>query len=395
MLLLLLAFLGGALTIASPCILPVLPFLFARSAGPFSRNGLPVLVGMALAFSGIASLAAVGGGWVVQANHYGRAAALVLMAFFGFSLLLPRLAERVARPLVTLGGWLTGRAKDNTVGSSLLLGGATGLLWAPCAGPILGTVLTGAALHGPNLETSLLLLAYGAGAAASLAMAMLAGGRMLQSMQVSSHALQGLRWLLGVALLVSVATIATGRDTSTLARWSIDLTGAVEQRLLKFLPTDEGPVEDPSQTTAHLGGATTWLHSPALTPEALRGQVVLVAFWTSTCAACIETLPTAQSWARRFDTDGLVVIGVHVPKFSFEHDLATVERAIAGLGLSFPIAVDNEQVVSASFGRPDPPSWYLIDAKGRLRRADVGVTDLRPTEQALRQLLAERNAQTR
>ena len=137
MLLIVLAYLGGVLTILSPCILPVLPFVFSRARQPFTRSGLPLLAGMALTFAAVASLAAVGGGWVVAANQYGRWVALALVAVFSLTLLWPGLAERLTRPLVALGGRLSETSGgDDTPrpGASLLLGVATGLLWAPCAG---------------------------------------------------------------------------------------------------------------------------------------------------------------------------------------------------------------------------------------------------------------------
>ena len=134
MILFLLAYLGGVLTIVSPCILPVLPFVFARSDQPFVQSGLPILLGMAVTFAIVASLAAVGGGWVVEANHYGRLAAILLMGLFGITLLVPRLSERLMRPVVALGSRLSqtadGTRKEAAFGSSLVLGAATGMLWA-------------------------------------------------------------------------------------------------------------------------------------------------------------------------------------------------------------------------------------------------------------------------
>src|SRR5579863_8548425 len=175
MTLLVLAYLGGVLTILSPCVLPVLPFVFARAGRPFSSSILPMLLGMALTFAVVATLAAVGGGWVVQANQYGRIAALVLLAVFGLLLLWPQLADHLTRPLVALGNRLSASAgSDGERGSivgSVVLGVAVGFLWAPCAGPILVLILTGAALQGPNTRTSFLLLLYAAGAATSLALA--------------------------------------------------------------------------------------------------------------------------------------------------------------------------------------------------------------------------------
>jgi len=180
MVLFVLAYLGGVLTIVSPCILPVIPFVLARADRPFLRNGLPMLVGMALAFAVVATLASVAGGWVVSANQYGRMAALTLLAIFGVTLLFPELADRLMRPLVAVGARLSqsaDQASDGSVFAPLLLGVATGFLWAPCAGPVLGLILTGAALQGASVTTTLLLLTYAAGAATSLALALLIGGR--------------------------------------------------------------------------------------------------------------------------------------------------------------------------------------------------------------------------
>jgi cytochrome c biogenesis protein CcdA len=135
-----LAYFGGVLTIVSPCILPVLPFVFARSDRSFVSSGLPMLAGMAVTFASVATLAAVGGGWAVQANQYGRIAALALLALFGLALLFPALSDRLTRPLVALGSRLSETADrsagtgGSTVLPSLLLGVATGLLWAPAPG---------------------------------------------------------------------------------------------------------------------------------------------------------------------------------------------------------------------------------------------------------------------
>ena len=188
MVLFLLAYVGGVLTIVSPCILPVLPFVFARADRPFIRSGLPMLAGMALTFGAVATLAAIAGGWAVEANRFGRGVAIALLALFGMTLLFPHLADFLARPFVALGARLSQTA-DQGAGTnrsamltSFLLGIATGLLWAPCAGPVLGLILTGAALNGASVETSLLLLAYAAGAATSLALALLVGGRLFAMM---------------------------------------------------------------------------------------------------------------------------------------------------------------------------------------------------------------------
>jgi cytochrome c biogenesis protein CcdA len=231
MLTLLIAWLGGVLTILSPCILPVLPFVFARADRPFRSHGLPMLIGMAASFAVIASLAAVGGSWVVTLNEAGRWAAIALLAVFGLTLLWPGLADRLSRPLVALGVRWSGAGEDSAL-SPVLLGIGTGLLWAPCAGPILGLILTGAALNGASVGTSLLLLAYAAGACTSLAAALLSGGRLLALMKRSLHAGEWLRRAAGVAVLAGVGAIATGLDTGVLSRLTPVGTTGWEQALV-------------------------------------------------------------------------------------------------------------------------------------------------------------------
>ncbi|MDB5735417.1 MAG: cytochrome c biosis protein, partial [Alphaproteobacteria bacterium] len=275
MILFLLSYLGGVLTILSPCILPVLPFVFARSDQPFARSGLPLLVGMAVTFAAIASIATLGGSWAVHANQVGRWAALLLLALFGLTLLLPSLSDRLTRPLVALGSRLSNTANEGggSMGASLLLGVATGLLWAPCAGPILGLILTGAAINGASANTSLLLLAYALGAATSLAAALLIGGRLFAAMKRSLGAGEWIRRVLGGLVLAGVVAIALGLDTGLLTQLSLTRTTGLETTLLEkvglgrkttsvAVAGSDLPVEG---TLPALTGAVQWLNSPPLT----------------------------------------------------------------------------------------------------------------------------------
>ncbi|HET6940889.1 MAG TPA: cytochrome c biogenesis protein CcdA, partial [Sphingomicrobium sp.] len=216
MLIALLAYFGGMLTIVSPCILPVLPFVFANAGRSFTRGALPMLAGMALTFAIVATLAAIGGSWAVRANEVGRWVALLLLALFGLALVFPNLSDRATRPLVALGSRLSERHGQESIGSSAVLGVATGLLWAPCAGPILGIIFTAAAIQGATLGTSFLLLAYALGAATSLALALLVGGKVYQRMKGSLHATEWVRRALGLLVIVGVVAIALGLDTRVL-----------------------------------------------------------------------------------------------------------------------------------------------------------------------------------
>jgi cytochrome c biogenesis protein CcdA/thiol-disulfide isomerase/thioredoxin len=424
MILLLLAYLGGVLTIISPCILPVLPFVFARSDRPFVSSGLPMLIGMAATFAVVATLAAVGGGWAVQANEYGRYAALALLALFGITLLFPALSDKLTRPVVALGSRLSETAdqRAETSGSSvlpsLLLGVATGLLWAPCAGPVLGLILAGAALAGANFQTSLSLVAYAAGAATSLALALVIGGRVFTAMKRSLGASEWIRRGLGVAVLSGVLVIALGLDTRFLTQISLASTAPLEQSLVDKLgpatlaqPSTEGshvamtgnpaPAMQQEQPEAQtedfpdegampsLSGAVQWLNSPPLTPEALKGKVVVVDFWTYSCINCLRSLPYVRAWFEKYKDQGLVVIGVHTPEFAFEKNIDNVKKAVADLKIDFPIAIDNDYAIWRAFKNRYWPADYFIDAQGRIRDHSFGEGDYVASEHVIQRLLAK------
>ena len=401
MLLLILAYLGGVLTILSPCILPVLPFVFARADRPFLKSGLPMLVGMALTFALVATLAAVGGGWAVHANQYGRAVALVVLALLGLTLLSSHVAEWLTRPFVALGNRLSQHTEGDgeSIWGAAGLGIATGLLWAPCAGPILGLLLTGAALKGASVTTTLLLLTYALGAATSLALALAVGGKVFALMKRSLGAGQWVRRTLGVLVLAGVAAIASGVDTGVLTRVSLAGTNGLEQRLIDAVrpmpaamaspapqPGEALPVEG---TLPALSGATGWLNSAPLTPASLRGKVVLVDFWTYSCINCLRSLPYVQAWYDKYKDHGLVVVGVHSPEFAFEKDRSNVAAAVQRLGVTYPVALDSDYAIWQGFNNEYWPADYFIDAHGQIRHHYFGEGGYAEGEDTIRQLLTE------
>jgi cytochrome c biogenesis protein CcdA/thiol-disulfide isomerase/thioredoxin len=410
MILFLLAYLGGVLTIISPCILPVIPFVLARADRPFLKNGLPMLVGMALAFAVVASLASVAGGWVVSANQYGRVAALVLLAGFGLTLVLPELADRLMRPLVAIGALMSQSAEQTDQGgvvAPLVLGVAAGFLWAPCAGPVLGLILTGAALQGASVRTTLLLLTYAAGAGTSLALALLVGGRAFAAMKRSIGAGEWIRRGLGVAVLAAVLAIALGFDTGFLTNLSVGSTTALEQGLLDKLRPNQKAASGPSMTkqakpseestaelpvedlSPSLDGAQQWLNSAPLTMEGLKGKVVLVDFWTYSCINCLRSIPYVRAWAEKYRDHGLVVIGVHAPEFAFERNVDNVTNAIKTLKIGYPVAIDNEYKIWRAFENEYWPAHYFIDANGKVRHHHFGEGDYAKSERIIQKMLVE------
>jgi thiol-disulfide isomerase/thioredoxin len=366
----------------------------------------------------------------------------VLLALFGLTLLLPRFAEHLTRPLVAAGNRLTGLAqRDGRAAgpaSSLLLGVATGLLWAPCAGPILGLVLTGAALRGASVGTTLLLVAYAAGAATSLAVALVIGGKVFAAMKRSLGAGEWIRRGIGVALLAGVGAIALGADTGALAQLSTVTTGSLETKLVARLgghsngaPPAQPGADDGRDTRrpqrrddgrnvgAHAGrarrddargrsapathaaaalpvegtlpsldGAVQWLNSPPLTAAGLRGKVVLVDFWTYSCINCLRTLPYTSAWAHKYRDHGLVVIGVHAPEFAFERNVGNVKKAVHDLGIDYPVAIDNGYAIWRAFDNEYWPAHYFVDA-GRIRHHHFGEGEYAQSERTIQALLAD------
>jgi len=402
MLIILLAYLGGILTILSPCILPVLPFVFARADRSFVRSTLPMLAGMAATFAIVATLAAVGGGWAVQANAIGRWAALILLALFGIALVFPSISDRLTRPLVALGSRMTEQSgQQDSVWSSAVLGIATGLLWAPCAGPILGIIFTAAALQGASFDTTFLLLAYALGAATSLALALLVGGKVFARMKKSLGASERIRQVLGVLVLIGVVAIALGLDTRVLSKISSAQTASLESGLAAKLGLGQGAESDartnamgelvlPSQgELPPLDGLGPWYNSPPLTREQLRGKVVLVDFWTYSCINCLRAIPYVRAWYDQYRDDGLVVIGVHAPEFAFEREPANVAKAIKDLEIRYPVALDNQYKLWSALKNNYWPAHYFIDAQGRIRYFHHGEGEYDVSERVIRQLLAE------
>ncbi|MDF3933713.1 cytochrome c biogenesis protein DipZ [Pseudomonas citronellolis] len=396
---LLIAFLGGVLTLLSPCILPVLPLLLQRAGGP-AWSPLLTLAGLASGFAVLASLAAVSSAWVVEASEVGRYLALALLGLSAVALLSNRFGTWISRPWAWLGDRLHGQARGlPPVLSAWLLGFAAGLLWAPCAGPILGLILSGAMLQGPSASTSLLLLAYGLGSAVALGAALFLGRGLYQRLRPSLGALEWLRRGAGALALLAVVVIGSGASAQLVGSGSSQALAGLERKVLngvprllnKLMPSASAAEQlDDLGAMPSLDGAVQWLNSAPLASADLRGKVVLVDFWTYDCINCQHTLPYVNQWAKRYADQGLVVIGVHTPEYPFERVPANVQKAVEAHDIHYPVALDNHYRIWNAFANQYWPAHYFIDAKGRVRYLHVGEGDYQGQEAVIRQLLKER-----
>ena len=385
MVLLILAFLGGILTIISPCILPVLPFVFAKADQPFRKSGLPLAGRHGAHFRGIRR----GGhgrrrdGWCAPINT-AALVALVVLAIFGLTLLWPALggpAFASLRPVGQPSGAAPANSGSNpSVLRSLLLGVATGLLWAPCAGPILGLILTGAALEGASRTqcfSAAGLRRWRRNFAGRGVVRGRAGVRSAQALLGSGgldpqHPGRRRFWRAWRSIAlgldrgradadfarqhIGAGTIADRPFPSQLARMPSRRIRAA--RMMMMSSTAPGAAAGP-QTLPDLSGAVAWLNSPPLTPRTAQGHVVLVDFWTYSCINCLRTLPYIRAWAEKYKDSGLVVIGVHTPEFAFEKDLDNVRRAVSELKITYPVALDNDYKIWKAFSNSFWPADYL------------------------------------
>jgi len=402
-----LAYLGGVLTIASPCILPVVPLVMARTGRPLARDILPMLAGMAITFAVVASATTLGAGWLVRASEGGRLVALMLLGVVGASLLFPRVASLLAALPVRLGARLdraVGRARG--IVDNVVIGAAVAMLWAPCAGPILGLVIALAAAGGAGLRSASLYLAFAAGAATSLAIVLAAGGRLLERFRGAAGVDRWARRALGAATLAVVLLLASGRDAAVFARAGM-ATAPAEQHLVALLhPGDSASTPDVAAPVKRadlpplppldiegsfpgFAGGGTWINSTALTPESLRGKVVMVDFWTFLCYNCLNALPHIEALERKYRDRGLVVVGVHTPEFPTEYDEANVRDEVKRLGVVYPVVMDNNYAIWNAFRNQYWPAAFFIDKTGKIRYRHFGEGAYEQQDRVVAQLLSE------
>ncbi len=402
----LLAFLGGLLTIVSPCVLPIVPLVFSH-AEQSRRDRVLMLVGLTLMFAVAATAATLGTTWIASASDVGRYLALAMLGVVALSLISERVAHFVTEPLVRIGVRVdaSGQRSGGVIGP-LLVGAAIGLLWAPCAGPILGLVIVGGRASGHTASTLALLTAFGAGASTALAVVLLAGQRVTTLLRRSLSMDRFIRRTLGVTALLGVVSIALGLDRTLLAKGDFIRTAAAETVLVNRLaPREAGrqvlgesldsfllppsPALIDEGAMPELPSGREWINSAPITTASLRGKVVLVDFWTFQCINCLNALPHVKALYAKYKDEGLVVIGVHTPELARERVPANVRAAVKDLGVTYPVVIDGDYAIWNSFQNQYWPAAYFVDAKGRVRFHHFGEGKYEEQDAVVRKLLDE------
>ncbi|EPK3139867.1 cytochrome c biogenesis protein/redoxin [Enterobacter cloacae] len=391
---LIIAFLGGMISLLSPCTLPVIPLLFAGFLGQ-RRHILALLAGMIVMFTLVALVATAASNWIAQATIAGRWVALVVLAIAALALIFPTFAQRIAGPAVSAGNLLNTRS-GQTRGtlSAFLAGLAVGLLWSPCAGPILGAIFSLNIAGHSAIATGALLAAYGSGCALMLGLLVIGGRALMAPLRARSALMERLRKGAGVVMLATVAFNATGM-TSVL-KGANGVADRLENSLLTLAKPATAPVKlqpvvmtEPSSQLPSLSGGTGWVNGDPVTSDSLRGKVVLIDFWTWDCINCQHTLPHVRDWAKKYQAQGLVVIGVHTPEYPWEKPLASVQKAVSKWQLPYRVVTDNNYKIWNAFGNQYWPAHYYFDAKGQLRYTSFGEGNYDQQEKVIQQLLKE------
>lgn len=396
---------AGLITAVSPCILPVLPIVLASGASSeSSRRPFAIIAGLVVSFTTFTLVAASLLSSLGLPEDLLRDVAILLLFVLAATLLFPRFALVLERPLAFLS-----RRHGGELGGGFLLGASLGLVFVPCAGPVLATITVLAAQNRLGLDTVVLTLSYAVGAAIPMLLIALAGQRAARPLRASGPAF---RRAMGVVIAVGAVAIVFNLDrslqtrlggyTDVLQRHTEQTTAARDR--LRDLRGGGQAFAAPTSTDAGLPvlgeapdfrGISNWLNTPGDRPlslTALRGKVVLVDFWTYSCINCIRTLPHLRAWYAAYRNDGLEIVGVHTPEFAFEHVLGNVRGAARDLNVSWPIALDNDYETWTAYSNEYWPAEYLVDRRGRVREVHFGEGDYGASEQAIRRLLAEGGA---
>jgi cytochrome c biogenesis protein CcdA/thiol-disulfide isomerase/thioredoxin len=428
------ALLAGAGTALSPCVLPVLPALLSAGAVGGRRRPLGIVLGLSLTFT----VTIVGVAKVVDGVGLGsdplRDLAIAVLLGFGLALLVPSVTARLEAPLSRLARFGP-RSTGDGFGSGLLVGGALGFVYTPCASPVLAAVISVSAASGRTVAVA---IAYSLGSALVLLAFALGGRRLLDRARRAGRG-PALQRALGLIMVLTAVAILTNLDvnfdqfvaqhipdvnlTAGLECSSV-VTGRLHEitgRHRRFAPANGSSSCSGSATTVHTAGRNAsqatllaaahalralgpapefmqtqrWFNTPGGRPEtlrSLRGRVVLIDFWTYTCINCIRTLPYLKAWDAAYRRDGLTIVGVETPEFSFERDAGNVANAIEQFGLRYPVVQDNQMGTWNAYGNQYWPADYLIDATGQVRYAAFGEGDYDKTETAIRALLAQAGA---
>ncbi|MCZ4499080.1 MAG: Redoxin domain protein [Marmoricola sp.] len=406
----LIGLISGVAAGVSPCILPVLPVLLLSSqtatpddAGTDRRRDLTpylVVAGLATSFSVFTLL----GTAALKALHLPddliRTAGLVALVLLGISLIVPAVDRLLERPFARLA---FGPGAGNRKGFALGL--ALGAVYIPCAGPVLAVISVAGATSKIGGSTVVLTLAFALGTSVPLLAFALAGRRISDRISAFRSRQRGFRAASGV-VMIALAVALTFNLTDALQRLVPDPASAAVDKLhpTKIIGDELGSEEShglrscaeyPADELRNCGkapgikGIASWINTPGGSAATLTGKVTLVDFWAYSCINCQRAIPHVEAWYQRYRDAGFEVVGVHTPEYAFEHSRSNVAAGARRLGITYPVALDNDYGTWNNFFNNSWPASYLIDATGNIRYVSIGEGDYATTEKLIRTLLED------
>lgn len=378
----LLALLEGVGLILSPCILPVLPIVLASSIDGGKRRPLGVIAGFVLSFTVFALLSRQLILLTGVETETLRKISLILLIMIGTVMLWPRLSEfalEKMQGMARLGDRLTTKIGGDGFLSGLGVGSLIGLIWTPCAGPLMAAAVVQIVKAKAGADTALTVALFATGAGLPMLAIALFGRNIMTHMSFFKKHAKALREVLGGIIIAAAILIWTGADVTLLASNTPVIMEETDKGLKQALIS---PYPAPE-----IAGIESWINSKPLTLKSLRGKVVLIDFWTYSCINCVRTLPYVTSWDKKYRDKGLVILGIHTPEFDFEKKIDNVKAAVEKHGIKYPVALDNAFSTWDAFNNRYWPAHYLIDQKGNVVYTHFGEGHYDVTEGNIRALL--------
>ncbi|MDX2164885.1 MAG: cytochrome c biogenesis protein DipZ, partial [Gammaproteobacteria bacterium] len=372
------AFIEGLGLIFSPCILPVLPLILATSITGSRRQPFLIILGFIISFTLFALLSRHIIDILGIPQEGIHSTAYILLLVFGLILLVPfleNLFAKITQPFSNRAEQLTHHKNKDTVLGGLLIGILVGIIWIPCAGPILAAALIQIITAQTNLESIIVLTAFSIGSGIPLLLIALFGQQMIERLKFFARHVVFIRRIMGIIIIAFALFGLTGFN---FAAWLVTPAQAEQAQ------TQE---QNPYLAAPEIDGITKWFNSAPLTNKKLRGKVVIVDFWTYSCVNCIRAMPFLESMYKKYKSQGLVVVGIHSPEFPFERDPKNVADAIKRFKITFPVGQDNNYVTWKNFDNKYWPADYIIDREGKLRFSHFGEGNDAQIEAEIRALL--------
>lgn len=416
LLLLAFAFLAGIVTILSPCILPILPIILSGAVGEGKQKPLGIVAGFVASFTFFTLFLTT----IVRLLNISadilRTLSIIVIFVFGLSLIVPQVQAMIEKMFSRISSrFAPGSKRPKTgFGGGLTIGLSLGLLWTPCVGPILASVISLALTGAVNSAAFFITLAYSLGTAIPMLIIVYTGRAVFSKIPWLLANTKRIQQIFGIVMIATAVALYANVDRKfqtwvleTFPQYGTGLTkfeenAAVKQQLDQLQSGELKPEDMGRPSFEMIDGESNngpiapefqvsgeWFNSEPFTLAQQKGKVVLVDFWTYSCINCIRTLPYLRSWHEKYAEKGLVIVGVHSPEFEFEKSPKNLQEAINDFELKYPIFQDNEFLTWRAYRNRYWPAKYLVDKNGRIRYTHFGEGEYDETEKMIQRLLEE------